>query len=498
MSPLYEEYMDEALPSYVQEVYPEDIAPPKPTWLKWIIGIGLLTTIITIFIGVHSEHLVGVLLALINCLVVGTAIVKLANKRSLCSVLVIIFLLWPTIGWCLGTIYFAIFMPHTELLNGSAKLQAVILIFMILYLTLIFYILRDEKPYMHLAEPAGRRLNFVTLLFLLFTFCFFAVTKVWELPGGGIAGTLFGYSFCVPLVAGIQATYMRRKDKLFLIVLFGLIVFFFTLANRRRYAMIPILSFLLGYFLLSRGRTKTKLLFVLILLFGFPTYMVIGNTVRYFVGKAGYEDLGKSLYALKGWKYAAEKAEWADSVFTRLFYSGGHAIITETPDSIPYVGFSPVEYIRETSIAFIPEKFMDRKEFEAGAKYAGNYVLNNYGISKFYITREHQVGVTSLGHFWLLGGWPFIIAGAIILALLHGLVFKIINRALIRKPEMALFLTACMLQSVIEMSGIDFINIMRLLFWRMVLGTAFYYIFINPFLKRERPVSIEENIERYT
>ncbi len=492
MSPFYYEHADELPSSYVQEVYPEDVAATKLGWVKWLIIIGLLTTIIAIFIGVRPEHLVGVFLAFLNCLIVGTAIVKLANKRSPCSLLVISFLLWPTIGWCLGTIYFAIFMPHTELLNGSIRLQGVILIFLILYLTTIFYILRDEKPYIHLAEPVGRRLNSVTLLFLLFTFGFFAVTKVWQLPGEGIAGTLFLYSFYVPLVAGAQATYMRRRDKLFLIVLFGLMVFFFTVVNRRRYAITPILSFLLGYFLLSRARTKTKLLFILILLLGFPTYMIIGNTVRYFVGFIGYEDIGKSLHALKGWKYAAKETEWADAVFTRLFFSGGHAIITETPEQVPYVGFHPAEYLQETAIAFIPGKFFDRMEFEVNAKYAGNFVLNNYGISKFFITRRHQVGVTSLGHFWLLGGYPFIIAGALILALLHGLVFKIINRALTRKPEMALFLTACMLQSAIEMSGVDFINVMRLLFWRMVLAIAFYYVFIAPFLKRPGTVLIEE------
>jgi len=492
MSPVYYEHADELPFSYMQEVYPDDVAATKSGWVKWLIIIGLLTTGIAISIGVHPEHLVGVFLAFLNCLIVGVAIVKLVNKRSLCSLLVITFLLWPTIGWCLGTIYFAIFMPQTELLNGSIKLQGVILVFLTLYLTLIFYILRDEKPYVDLAEPAGRRLNLVTLLFLLFTFAFFAVMKIGQLPGEGIAGTLFLYSYYIPLVVGIQAAYMRRGDKLFLIVLFGLIVFFFTVANRRRYAMTPIFSFLLGYFFLSRGRTKTKLLFVLILLLGFPTYMIIGNTVRYFVGKAGYEDLGRSMHALKGWRYAAGEAEWADTVFTRMFFSGGHAVITETPERMPYVGFSPAEYLKETAIAFVPEKFFDRIEFETNAKYAGNFVLNNYGISKFYITREHQVGVTSLGHFWLLGGWPAIIVGSLILALLHGLVFKIINRVLIRRPEMGLFLTACLLQSAIEMSGIDFINIMRLLFWRMVLAIGFYYVFIAPFLKRPGTALVEE------
>ena len=492
MSPFYYEHADDLPFSYMQEVYPEDVAATKPGWIKWLVIIGLLTIGVTISIGVYPEHLAGVCLAFLNCLIVGIAIVKLANKRSLCSLLVITFLLWPTIGWCLGTIYFAIFLPQTELLNGSVRLQAVILVFLTLYLTLIFYILRDEKPYVELVEPAGRRLNLVTLLFLLFTFAFFAVMKITQLPGEGIAGTLFGYSFCVPLVAGIQATYMRRRDKLFLIVLFGLMVFFFTVVNRRRYAITPILAFLLGYLFLSRARTKTKLLFVLILLLGFPTYMIIGNTVRYFIGSAGYEDLGRSLHTLKGWKYAAGRTEWMEAVFARLFFSGGHAVITETPEPIPYVGFSPAEYLKETAIAFVPEKFFDRIEFEANAKYAGNFVLNNYGISKFYITREHQAGVTSLGHFWLMGGWPFIVVGSLILALLHGLVFKIINRALIRRPEMGLFLTACLLQSAIEMSGIDFINVMRLLFWRMILAIAFYYVFIAPFVKRLEPALIEE------
>jgi len=498
MDTFYHEYTDELTPSNMEDTYLEDIAPPKPVWLKWLVFIGLLTVIIAIFVSVPGEHLAGCFFAFLNCLIVAIAIIKLANKRSLCSVLAITFLVWPTLGWCVGTVYFAIFMPHTPLLNRSVKLQAVILLFIVIYLTAIFYILRKEKPYTFLPDAAGRRLNFMVLALFTFAAVSFMATYVLQAGVRTFAGTLFAYSSCLPLVIGAQITYMRLKERLFTIALFCLLLAFFALANRRRYAITPIFAFMVGLFFLSRVSTKTKVLMLLIGFLIFPTYMIIGNTVRAATHEIGYENWGKKAHAMKEWKYIAAKKNWADTVFGRLFFTGGQAIITETPSEVPYLGFSPYQYLKEAGIAFIPDKFMDRLEFESNARYAGNFILNHYGLARFNISRKHQTGVTLLGHFWLLGGFPFIIAGAVLVALLQGMVFFKINRTLIRKPEMALFLTACMLGSAIEMSGIDFINAMRLLFWRLVLSIAFYYVFIWAFLKRPEAIPAEETTTETT
>jgi len=498
MDTFYHEYTDEIALSNMEDVYLDELAPTRPTWLKWVIGIALSAMVIAIFIAVPFRHLPGALLAFFNCLVVATAIIKLANKRSLCSVLAITFLIWPTLGWCVGTVYFAIFVPDTLLLNKSVKLQAVILLFMVIYLTTIFYILRKEKPYTFLPEASARRLNFLVLALFTFTAVSFMATYMLQIWVRTLAGTLFAYSFCLPLVIGAQITYMRRWEKVFAIALFSFLLVFFALANRRRFAVTPIFSFLVGLFLLSRVSAKTKLLILLIGFLGFPTYMIIGNTVREATHEIGYQDWGKKVHAMKEWKYIAAKTKWADTVFGRLFFTGGHAIITETPSRVPYLGFSPTRYLKESAIAFTPDKFFDRLDFESKAKYAGNFILNRYGIVRFYISRKHQTGVTLLGHFWLLGGFLFIIIGAVLVALVQGAVFILINRALRRKPAMALFLTACMLASAIEIPGVDFINAMRLLFWRLVLGTAFYYVFIWAFLKRPEAIPAEESTAETT
>lgn len=493
MDTFHYEHVGEMDPPYVEDTYLEDVTPPKPVWVKWLTAIGLLTIIVAIFASVPGEHLAGCLLAFLNCLIVGITISKLANKRSLCSMLVITFLVWVALGWCLGTIYFAIFIPHTLLLNGSVKLQIVILMFMMVYLTAIFYVLREEEPYMPLPESAGRRLNSVALCFYFFITILFFISRVSKLPGGGIVGTIFSYSYCLPLVIGVQAAYIRYRDKLLLVAAFCLIFVLFTLANQRRYVIKSVLAFLVGFFFLSRIPTKTKLLIFLLAFIAFPAYMIIGNTVRAVVGEAGFEDFGARIHAAKQWKYIAKETKWADSVFGRLFFDGGHAIITETPSQVPYSGFSPFQYLKELGISFTPDKFFDRLEFEANAKYAGNFVLNKYGFNRFYITRKHQVGVTILGHFWLLGGYPFIIIAGIAMALLHWVVFIIINKARRRKPELALFITSCMFSSAIEMFGVNFIYAMHNAFWRLVLGTAFFYLFINPFLKRPEITVPETN-----
>jgi hypothetical protein len=495
MMPLQYEQGDELISADAAEVYPEQAVPPKPTWLNWLVGIGLLIVFITSLAGARDRHAPGVFLAFLNCLLVGLAVIRLAAKRSLSSIIPITFVLWPVLGWCVGTIYFAAFTPTTPLLNGSVRLQCVIMLFMVLYLAIVFFLLRRDISYVHLPEPVGRRLNVVALYFFSLTAFLFAVTKVFQLPGEGIVGTLFSYSYCLPLLIGAQVTYLRLRHKIYLIVIFCMLLAFFALANRRRYGITPIFAFAVGVFFLSRMRTKTKLVLLVILMLGFPTYMIIGNTVRYFVGRAGYEDFGRSLYAMRGWRYVAGEAKWMDSVFNRLFFTGGHAVITETPSPVPYVGFSPDVYLKETAISLIPGKIIDRIAFHERATYAGNFVLNNYGLARFYITREHQVGVTILGHFWLLGGYPYIIVGALIIALLQGLIFFVINKFVLRRPQFALFITACMMWSAIEMSGTDLISTIRNLFWRLVLGVAFYWVFFVPFLKRSSQLPAAEEIE---
>jgi hypothetical protein len=491
------QYTDSTDPSYAGQEYPVDAALPKPTWLKWLVRIGLVVIFLGILAGVRREHMAGTCLAFLNCLIGAIAIVRFANKRSLCCIIPIAFLTWLILGWGVGTIYFAIFLPdgaygQASYLYQSIRLQTVILVFLIPYLAASFYMLRNEQPHAPLEARSAHRLNFWVLAFFSVVVSVFIIIKTFSLPGDSTAGTFLNYSASLPLLLGAQITLIRLKGKIFTIALFCLMLFFFALANVRRYAMVPILSFLMGFFLLSQVSTKVKLTILLIVLASFPAYVVIGNTVRTIIGTGGYEDLGYRLQVMKEWKGVAKRTPWTESVFGRLFFVGGHSVITRTPSERPYLGFDPSQYIKETAVSFIPGKVLPHMPIYLRARYMGNFILNNYG---FHLTEEHQVGVTLLGHFWLLGGYPFIIIGAFAVAFLQWIFISIVNRALRRAPEKALFYLAFILTVMIWMPGRGFISAMRQLFWYLVLGTAFFYLFINPFLQKTTYDSDDRNIQ---
>jgi hypothetical protein len=105
------EYTDEVDSYYVPQAYLDETVVPKPRWLKWLIGIGLLVVLSAILVGARPQDRVGVLLAFLNCLIGGVAIFKLASKRSLCCLIPIVFLVWMILGWCVNVwIWFPYFI----------------------------------------------------------------------------------------------------------------------------------------------------------------------------------------------------------------------------------------------------------------------------------------------------------------------------------------------------------------------------------------------------
>jgi hypothetical protein len=211
--------------------------------------------------------------------------------------------------------------------------------------------------------------------------------------------------------------------------------------------------------------------------------MVIGNTVREILGTKESVDVQSGIYALKQWKYVAKEAQWGTSVFGRLFFTGGHSIITRTPSEVPFVGFSPFLYAKETVIMLLPERISGplHQQYYLYGKYAGNSSLLAYG---FQLRKEFQVGATLLGHFWSLGGYPFIFLGTLSVALMQGIIILIVNRAYAKQVEKGLFYLAFIIQPIFWMSGRTFIIAFRDAFIQLILGVAFYHTFVYLFVKR--------------
>lgn len=481
---LFTEIQSLAVEEY--ESWVEDNCPTSQIWFKWLTYISLGLMLLGILIGAGTDRLSS-LMAYLNCLVVGWTLVKLSQKRSICVLFPIAFLAWLIMGCSVAPIYYAIFNPeatyqyYQPVLFKNLKFQLAVFAFLIPYIMTTLWSMQREIPYIHLSEKRAQRLNLLTFLLFSLSALVFVFVQVFKLPGEGYAGTFLNYTSCLALILGIHIRAIRIHLKVLLLGYFAVLFFFFALANARRYALVPMLAFLLGIFFLSRVTTRTKVVILLIMLVLFPAYMVVGNTVRYLLGEVGFEDLGYRAQVLKEWKYVAQQVSWADSVFGRFFFTGGHAVVTRTPEEIPYLGFNPKRYFLETAISFIPGKLKEHMTFYIESQYAYNFHLNNYG---FHLTEEHQVGISIFGHFWVLGGYPFMIVGGVMVALLQWAACSFVNRSFRVMPEKGLFYLAFLLPSFIWMSGRGFIAVLRGLFWQMVLAVLFYYVFIWPFLKR--------------
>jgi hypothetical protein len=460
--------------------------PARPGWFKWMIWISLGFMLMGILVA-SGAYRFSCLLAMVNCVITGWTMIKLAERRSLNILFPIAFLAWLVMGCSVAPNYYSIFKPDAVyqysqlILGGNLKFQFVIFSFLVPYVLVTLWSMRKEVPYTQLSEKRARRLNIIVFALFVISALVFIFIQVLGLPGESYAGTFLNYTACVPLILGIHYRRMSKQFKIILVGYFLLMLFFFALANARRYALVPMLAFLLGIFFLSTVSNRTKIILILIMLFVFPAYMVIGNTVRYIFGEVGFEDLAYRAQVLKEWKYVAEQVSWADSVFGRFFFTGGHAVVTRTPEEVPFLGFDPGQYCLETAISLIPGKLKEHMTFFISAKYAYNFHLNDYG---FELTEEHQVGISIFGHFWSIGGYPFMVIGGALLALMQWVVFGFVNRAFRKRPEKGLFYVSFILPTFVWMSGKGFIDVSRGLFWQMVLAVLFYIVFIWPFLSR--------------
>ncbi|MBN1765531.1 MAG: hypothetical protein JW860_09765 [Sedimentisphaerales bacterium] len=454
--------------------------------------MSLTIVLVAILLTVPKEHKLGALLAFINCIIGSVAIYKMVCKQSLGCLIPAIFLGWKILGWCVAPIYFAIFMPDagygiftwTPYLAKDVKVQIIVLSFLIPYLLIIFMMMRHQVSYAPTSLQTARRTNLLVIIIFSVGTILYIATGRFVAEQQSYIDTVFKYTEWLPIVLGIQFTYMSRKIKIICLIIFIIRIAFFTLLNRRALAVMPVISLLTGLLLLSQMSRKTKMVIITSLLVVFPAYMVIGNTVRIVAGSLS-GDIQYGLHAMKQWKYIAQESPWAASTFGRLFFNGGHSILSRTPEEVPFVDFSPKQYLKEGVVVFLPSKFTGalQQQYYLEGIYAGNALLYSYG---YQLRREYQVGVSILGHFWSLGGYPYIIIGGILVALLQGVIIFLINRATVRNPEKAVFCLALVLSPVFWMAGRGFIVSVRNLIWYYIFGIVFYYVFIHFFVNQDQ------------
>jgi MFS family permease len=352
----YDEYVNEMLLDDVAEVSTRN----SYNWLRWLLlGFMIFTPAVIVF-SVSSGLIVTCLLAYMNCLIIGFGVWWFLRKKTLAAMVPVLFVAYLLLAWPVATIYFAIFHPaqaYYHVISGPVsffesgiRVQLCVTLFITGYFSVMFYALRnkgfqDEIP---LSNP--RLFALISFGMALSVIFFNAFSKVAYLGKvlAYFANGLFNY--CQGLVFIVGAL-IKRLPVIFIILgigALGVSVLFYTIGNARGMAMFPVILLLIGLLFFSGISRKTKVILVICAILFFPTYIVIANTTRVLLRTIGFaEGISYRFQVLKEWRAAKPETSATSFTLGRLFFTGGHSIISRTPSEHPYRLFLPDLFIRE-------------------------------------------------------------------------------------------------------------------------------------------------------
>jgi len=463
-------------------------------WFSWPVLLGLLVFPLIMAFKLQGD-LWPATLAYANCVIGFTAVVLCARKARVESFIPVFFLPLLIVAWPLASIYFSMFYPDmsygllegsVRMLEGNEKIQLAVLLFLCGYLPIVFFALRKaaRSPRGCAARPGT--VGDVVAILAVVVLTVNAISRVLPLPPPlvYVVDGLLIYSQGLLFLPGAVITRVSNTTKRILAIFLPLMVVFYTLGNARGIAMIPCAMFLSGILFFSDVKSLTKFGLLGAIVIILPTYMIIGNTTRELTHSIGFRDLDKRWEALKRWEEVAEKRPAGVALFGRLFFSGGHSIITRTPEERPFLPFHMGEYGKELLASLIP----GRLYYEP--VYRGNRILSEYG---FLITEKTNVEVSMLGNLWLLGGNMFVFLGGLAAGGLHWLLMGCIRLSRGLNGTLGLLFLGVVGTTLVGAAGQDIISQWRSIIWHLIFASLFYSV-IAVLTRQWGPQSVREPV----
>lgn len=431
-----------------------------------------------------GQHLAAtVALAIVNLLLAFGAIAYYARRGALAWSPVIFFLPGIAVSWPLTTVYFAIFSPEAEAIDGGARvlqhadrLQVSVFVFLCAYLAagVVAQLIHPARK----ARDEGERRPEASRLFtrideVIIAAGAVAVTAGWvaAVPGvpvdvSFVLNATRNYFSPLMFVAGYHHRRVPRWLRLAVLGAMALSLAVHTLANSRGYALWPFVLFAAGYCVSPLQRRGTIRRLALLGIVAFPAYMIVGNQTRAVFGTVGLTDVSDRAAvlseAMRG--EVAADGPMLDPVMLRLFSSGGNALVAANWDS--RVGFDADEFASDLIAGVLPSFAGGRKS----GRYFGSSVLSSYG---FTISDETSVDTSLVGSLVYAGG-PFGLAlGASLIGALHVVLARCVAA---RAPRggVPLGLTAVFVSGTAWAYNTDLVMHVRGLLWSAVYVSALY------------------------
>ena len=450
--------------------------PHRVSWFSWPLLLGLGSVPILLAFKLEADAGLAIL-AYVNCVIGVLTLILVAKKGRVEAAVPILFLPLLLAAWPAASLYFTMFYPEmsyglidrpVRMLAGNDKIQLAVLLFLSGYLPVVFLSLWGAKGRPEgLCRNPGRIADVVAVI-AVSILALNAVSKVVYLPPLAlyVVDGLLIYSQGLLFLPGALITSVSRKVKLLLAISLPAIVFFYTLGNARGMALLPSAMFLFGVLFFSSLRQSVKFTVLAAVLFVFPLYVVIGNTTRMLTTSIGFKDLEKRWEALQRWDEVTQKTP-AAATFGRLFFTGGHSLITRTPEERPFLEFNAGSYMMEWIEAILPGRYY----YEP--RYRGNRILSRYG---FMITEQTSVEVSMLGNLWLLGGFIPVFFGGIAAGLLHWFLMGTLRLVRRKNGAMALLFLGVVGSKLLGAAGQDIISLWRTIIWHLIFAAIFWLV----------------------
>lgn len=389
---------------------------PRHTWLLIPSIIGLLG--VALFFGaMNGADRPAAMMALVNITATVTLCHRFFAVNPVVGVIPAFFIIPIMVLTCFTTLYCCLFNPELavkpgqtvfRLLDGNVRFQVATHLAIVSY-SIPWLLLepRERLPmtYAAFVEHARRMAKPVFFFFITFISLLVTLRLVRLGPSTAVGYIVYGffrYGNGLPLLPGACWHRLGRSTKTLVMGVLAVNFLFNTLANSRYYAFMPIIYFGLGVLFLSQISTRRKLqsIAVLVAVFGFA--IVVGNAGRRLglgLWYGGAEQLQQRVEVLTQKTDQLVGQDWAEEIFVRIFFTGGHQIVTLIPEAAPYKPFDPVYYFGEVvTQALLPRKLATAL---VPPVYEEKSTLVAIGHR---ITEFHSVERSFVGSAWEMGG----------------------------------------------------------------------------------------------
>lgn len=390
---------------------------PSYAWLTW--PTALLVALVALSVAwVQPEHRLTAIVALGNVILVAVLCRRFLTVNHVTGLLPTVFLMPLVIEASLSTIYFCIFNPGAYLrmaaggvyfLDNNLLFQTVTMVCIGMYALPWLLLQRRGRGALGYEDFLSNSRTFALPCFTVFIACVLGVMTLRVLnippdsPVGYVVYGLFRYTHSLPMLAGAAWSDLPRRIKWLTLTVLIANAIFNTLTNSRFYAFIPILFFSAGLLFLSRAPATRKTLQLALAAAAFVVMLVVGNAGRRLglgLWYGGTEDLQRRVEVFSQKSDALWHSSWMDEIASRLFFTGGHQIVTMFPGTHPYKVPSWPYYAAEA----ITQGLLPRK--------IANLLVPPYHEEKtsllligHKLTGRHGVERSFIGAAWELGGY---------------------------------------------------------------------------------------------